>query len=136
MPSFMPAGVQGGNRALRHSDIQPTRRTPAMPASTNEKQFSGLTPVNHGNYKLHVELAARLSLLDPQDDSPQQWRSVVDNNTEHLTFGGNSATNMLVENPGGEEDADKLLACPFFKRNPEKCLAVCGSGWPSIHRLK
>lgn len=44
----------------------------------------------------------------------------------------------------GQPDSDsntekQLLACPYYKRNPDKYKSIpfcCGPGWPTVHRLK
>jgi hypothetical protein len=68
-----------------------------------------------------------------------------------VSNGSNSGSNGQGEgssggsnlNPGskplGTSGAGRLLACPYFKRNPEshrKYKSCAGPGWKDIHRLK
>lgn len=93
---------------------------------------------SHGrNYKVHLELAARLSLLDPKPGSQQQWRSVVDERSKHLTFGASGGPNTLDESQPLQDGHVKFLVCPFLKHNAEKYQTSCGAGqWRTVHRLK
>jgi hypothetical protein len=106
---------------------------------TSPREDYATPPHPHGKAATapsHSETVSNTSLSSRAAHGGKRARSAVDDENDE---NDKNTRKSLKRDRLGPGSAAHKFACPYFKRNPQKCTrwrACCGPGWISVHRVK